>query len=114
MALYDYDSNAILAEPIESIKQDEIVRAYKALHAYLTKRGLRPKLQKLDNEAPKLLRDEMDTLDLNWQLLPPHIHRRNSAERAIRTFKNRFLEGLAGTDPDLPVARKIGRASCHR
>jgi hypothetical protein len=103
LVLYDYDSNAILAEPIKSRKQDEIVKAYKALHAYLTKRGLRPKLQKLDNEASKLLRDEMDTLDVNWQLVPPHIHRRNSAERAIRTFKNHFLAGLAGTDPDFPM-----------
>jgi len=45
----------------------------------------------------------MDTLDVNWQLVPPHIHRRNSAERAIRTFKNHFLAGLAGTDPDFPM-----------
>ena len=27
---------------------------------------------------------------VGYQLVPPHIHRRNSAERAIRTFKAHF------------------------
>ena len=31
MVLYGYDSNAILAEPLKSRKQHEILRAYKAL-----------------------------------------------------------------------------------
>lgn len=38
--LYDYDSNAILTEPIKSHNQHKILRAYKKLHCYLTERGL--------------------------------------------------------------------------
>ena len=34
---------------------------------------------------------------------PSHIHRRNAAEQAIRTFKNHFLAGLAGVDPNFPI-----------
>ena len=38
----------------------------------------------------------------SYQLVPPNVHRRNKAERAIRTFKAHFLEILAGVDPDFP------------
>ena len=38
----------------------------------------------------------------NYQLLPPNIHRRNSAEIAIRTFKAHFLAVLAGVDTNFP------------
>ena len=34
--------------------------------------------------------------------MPPNFHRRNIAERAIRTFKAHFLLVLAGVDPTLP------------
>jgi hypothetical protein len=38
--------------------------------------------------------------NIQYQLVPPHIHRRNAAERAIRTFKNHFIAGLLSTNPD--------------
>ena len=31
------------------------------------------------------------------------MHRRNAAERAIRTFKNHFIAILCGTDPAFPM-----------
>jgi hypothetical protein len=34
-----------------------------------------------------------------YQLVPPHFHRRNAAERAIHTFKEHFIAGLAAVDP---------------
>jgi hypothetical protein len=34
--------------------------------------------------------------------VPPHIHRRNAAERAIRTFKNHFIAGLCSAAEDFP------------
>ena len=41
--------------------------------------------------------------EITFQLVPPNMHRRNAAERAIRTFKSHFLSGLATCDPDFPV-----------
>ena len=35
--------------------------------------------------------------------MPPNVHRRNAAERAIRTFKAHFLAGLATCDPEYPI-----------
>ena len=37
-----------------------------------------------------------------YQLVPPNVHRRNIAERAMRTFKAHFLEILSGVDPEFP------------
>ena len=31
------------------------------------------------------------------------MHRRNAAERAIRTYKNHLLSGLATCDPEFPI-----------
>jgi hypothetical protein len=36
------------------------------------------------------------TWNINWS---PHCHRRNAAERAIRTFKEHFVAGISSVDP---------------
>ena len=38
-----------------------------------------------------------------FQLVPPHIHCRNSAEQAIRTFKEHLMAGLSSTHKDFPL-----------
>jgi hypothetical protein len=38
-----------------------------------------------------------------FQMVPPHVHRRNAAERAICTYKNHFFAALSGTDPKFPM-----------
>jgi hypothetical protein len=35
--------------------------------------------------------------------VPPHCHRRNAAERAIRNFKEHFVAGLSSVDPTFPL-----------
>jgi hypothetical protein len=40
---------------------------------------------------------------VEYQLVPPHCHRRNASEWAIRTFKEHFVSGLASVDPDFPL-----------
>ena len=40
---------------------------------------------------------------MQYQLTPPHIHRRNMAERAIHTFKNHFISGLCSVDKTFPL-----------
>jgi len=56
---YNYDSNAILAEPMTSHTGPALLAAYKSIHQTLTLRGLRPKLQRLDNEASTALKQYM-------------------------------------------------------
>lgn len=103
MILYDHDSNAILAKLLRSRTESELVRAYSILHTYLTTRGFKPKQQRLDNEAPAGLKNYMRQHQVNFQLVPPHVHRRNTAERAIGTFKDHFIAGLSSTHSDFPL-----------
>ncbi len=69
----------------------------------LVARGLSVDLQILDNKA-SLAYKEAITFKWNatFQLVPPAMHCRNQAERAIRTFKDRFLAILAGIDAAFP------------
>jgi hypothetical protein len=45
----------------------------------------------------------MRTKQVEYQLAPPHCHCRNAAERAIRTWKNHFITGLASIDKQFPL-----------
>ncbi len=103
LVVYDYDSNAIIARPVKNRKAETIAETYEEIFDYLTKRGLRPKLQRLDNEASQLLKDFLNEKEIKFQLAPPYIHRRNAAERAIRTFKNHFIAGLCTVDTAFPL-----------
>jgi hypothetical protein len=81
MILYDYDSNAILAQTIKDRTAPELLKAFQVMEQKLVARGLKPKLVKLDNEASKLLKYYLYQQDITFQLVPPYSHRRNSAER---------------------------------
>jgi hypothetical protein len=69
----------------------------------LVARGLTPKLMKLDNKASKLLKTYLHQQNITFQLVPPYSHRRNSAERAIRSFKDHLIAGLCSTDKSFPM-----------
>jgi hypothetical protein len=103
MVVYDYDSNSITAEPMKSRSENDMVKAYTTIHTFLTSRGMRPILQRLDNECPAGLKKFMHQQGVDYQLVPPHLHRTNSAENAIATWKNHFVAGLSGTDPNFPM-----------
>jgi hypothetical protein len=103
MILYDYDSNAILAQPIKDRTAPELLRAFQVMEQELVARGLKPKLMKLDNEASKLLKTYLHPHKIKFQLVPPYGHRRNSAERAIRSFKDHLIAVLCSTDKAFPM-----------
>ena len=69
----------------------------------MTKHGHATKLFILDNECSNDLKLAILNTDSTFKLVPPHQHRRNTAERAIRTAKNHLLTGLATYNPDFPI-----------
>ena len=81
----------------------EIILVYQRAYKLLVAQGLRPFLQRLDNEASEALVAYLDAEQVYYQLTPAGIHRRNSAERAIRTFENQFIALLGGLDPNFPI-----------
>ena len=100
MLMYDYDSNDILVHPMKNRTATEIINAFTFLYERLCRAGLKPRFHKLDNEAPKKLTTKLNDEKIDYQQVPPHIHRRNPAERAIRTLKHHFIAGLCSTDPN--------------
>jgi len=102
--LYDTNSNHIFAEPIKDRTSTHIEQAYKKISGKLKSVGIKPALHILDNEASssysKLIQNHGDTI---IQFVPPNVHRRNIAERAIRTFKAHFIAGLCSTHKHFPL-----------
>jgi hypothetical protein len=88
---------------MKSRSASEWVKAYDHIHQELTAKGFKPKLQTLDNEASAALKNFFTTDDVDYQLVPPHCHRRNAAERAIQTVKEHFVAGLSSVDPTFPL-----------
>ena len=60
-------------------------------------------VQILDNEvSTEFNKTIVNYWNATYQLVPPNVHRRNIAERDIRTFKAHFISVLAGVDPTFP------------
>ena len=103
MIAYHCDSNTILQAPFFNRKDKHRIRAYNSIMQRLTKKGHQVDVQILDNEVRTEFRKTIvDDWNATYQQVPPNIHRRNIAERAIRTFKAHFISLLAHVDPTFP------------
>jgi hypothetical protein len=102
MVCYVYDCNYVKFVPMKSRSASEWVKAYDHIHQELTAKGFKPKLQTLDNEALAALKSFFTANDVEYQLVPPHCHGRNAAERAIRNFKEHSVTGLSSVDTTFP------------
>ena len=94
VVVYDYDSNLILVEVIPDRNAETITKAYLKIYNMLKKRGRPPKTFILDNEVSGYLVNAFELENVNYQKVPPHVHRRNAAERAIQTWKAHFISNL--------------------
>ena len=103
MVLYDHDSNDILAEPLTSRSKREIIRATRVLNSYLSDCGLTPQYQMIDNECPGGLKQFLRDSSVKFQLVPPHLHYTNAAERVIKTYKDNLVAGLSSCNPNFPL-----------
>jgi hypothetical protein len=103
MVCYIYDCNYVKVIPMKSRSASEWVKAYDSVHQELTVKGIKPRLQTLDNEASAALNNFFTANDIAYQVVPPHCHRRNADERAIRTLKEHFVAGISSVDPSFPL-----------
>ena len=56
----------------------------------LTSAGHNPKLQIMDNEACDILKKTLLKKNIPNQIVTPHIHFQNAAEKSIQTSKEHF------------------------
>ena len=101
---YHYDANCILGHPVKNRSAQTLTAAWEHLHKEFSKAGTAPDVWVLDNECSNELKRAFERHNVEFQLVPPHEHRRNLAERAIQTWKNHFKAGLASTDPKFPLS----------
>ena len=103
MILYDYDSNLILSNPIKTSQESELTASWKTLFLNLHTNGHAPELHIIDNECSEELCKSFKKYQGTFQLVPPHMHRQNAAERAIQIWKNHFLAGISTLYPNFPI-----------
>ena len=101
--LYHQDTNTIHAVGIPNRKGPSIRDAWESTHRLLLHRGHAPELHILDNECSLDLKIAFLSNKIAFQRVPPHEHRVNAAERAIRTFKNHFIASLCTVDTTFPM-----------
>jgi len=93
--VYVYDLNAIIIRAMPSRTDASMVTGFTEVITTLKTRGYHPALNMMDNKCSaaveKYIRSEM----ISIQLVLPHNHQVNAAERAITTFKEHFIAALA-------------------
>ena len=101
---YIYDTNVIILPPMKNRSVAEHIRVYQDIFGLLENWGLRPAVHNMDNDCPQKIKDIIvDQHKNKLELVPPHDHRTNPAEKFIDTFKCHFISGLSAMDPNFPL-----------
>ena len=95
LVVYHYESNTFLALPISG-RSDEII-------LLLESKGFDIKLNVMDNQASKIIKQNLTPKQCNLMLVEPNNHHVNAAECAIQTFKDHFVSALATTNSEFPL-----------
>ena len=59
----------------------------------------------MDNYCSSDLKEAMKKYEIDFQMAPPHMHRKNTAEREIETYKNHFISIFSTTYTDFPIIK---------
>jgi hypothetical protein len=99
MIAFHADNNLILQQAFKSKSDRHRITAYNTIMTHLVAHVLAVDLQILDNKASSAYK-EANTFKWNttFQIFSPDMHCHNRAEGAICTFKDHFLEILAGVN----------------
>ena len=86
--MYHYESNSILATPIEYLTDITVFNAYKEQFIMLEEKGFKPKLNIMDNQATKHIKKFLTENECRLQLVEPHNKNLIDEERAIQKGKD--------------------------
>jgi len=92
-----------LVKAIANVDNHSIYEAYKEVFETLEAKGYKPKMNVMDNQATKYIKKFLTKMECDLQVVEPHNHRVNPAERAIQTFKDAFIAALVTTDRNFPL-----------
>jgi hypothetical protein len=101
--VYIYDLNAIIVRAMPSRTDAAMVKAFNEVISTLKIGGYTPTLNVMDNKCSAAVEAYIKSERIGIQMVPPHNHRVNAAERAIATFKEHFIAALATVDAHCPL-----------
>jgi hypothetical protein len=90
-------------EAMKGKSKESMLAAYTKVYKCIQEAGLRVNLQFLDNKCLQLISDFLKSQGVTKQLVPPHNHRANAAERAIQTAKNHLISSFCTTPSNFPL-----------
>lgn len=96
-------SGGIVAELMRSRSTSSMIEAYEDIVSQMPQGEERPTLHILDNVCIRELNQAITDNTMAYQLVLPHDHHRNAAEKAIQIFEDHFVAVLCGIDPDFPM-----------
>ena len=103
LVAYHYDANNIITTQLKNRTGLCILNDITKIHDKLRKRGLTQKLHIMDNKVSEDLKQYFEDSDIQFQLVPPHMHWINDSKRAVRTFKKHFIAALCTVGPRFPL-----------
>ena len=103
LVLRSEGGNYIKLIPMVNRLKQSYLKAHQEAMTFFEARGYAPTFQRMDNEISNDFMHYLQEKNIRIDLVPPHQHRRNKAERDIRTFKNHFIAAMAGVDPSFPM-----------
>lgn len=103
MVLCEIDGNQILVESMTNRTEGTLIKTHKKLIERLKSKGIHPKIHYLDNEVSEAYKEAIRDMQMEYQLITPHVHRANIAEKAIQTFKGHFISIMARVDDSFPL-----------
>ena len=80
-----------------------MLRVYQKCYTKLEQRGIKPKINVMDNETSMAVKKWLTSNNISYQLATVDNHRTNVAERCIETAKHHIIAGLATTDAEFPI-----------
>jgi len=99
---YCEEKNYIHAIDVTSRQGPVLLAALQKSIQFFAIHGVNTTAMRMDNECSELLKHHLRSFNISLELTPASQHRRNKAERAIRTYKNHFIAANSGIDKDCP------------
>jgi hypothetical protein len=103
LVVYHYKTNPILALPIANFDNESILATYHLQFELLESKGHKIKLNDMDNQASRVIRNFLTRNNCDLMLIKTNNHCVNAAKRAIQTFEAHFISALATTDSKFPL-----------
>jgi hypothetical protein len=96
--------NYIHVEPMVDRRAPSYVTAYRSTINFFRAKGHLLSVCRLDNESSVILENFFkEEVKIEFNFIAAGNHRANKAERAIQSWKNHFIAGIATVDPDFPM-----------